>query len=91
MTVIAMNDERGFSLSDDLDNDDDQYVTTVTSGQNSIVVSSDNADSIIVNGKKVSKEEAELMIKRMKIDSDSVKDINISINGEKKEVSIKTK
>ena len=91
MTVIAMNDERGFSFSDDLDNDDDQYGTTVTSGQNSIVVSSDNADSIIVNGKKVSKEEAELMIKRMKIDSDSVKDINISINGEKKEVSIKTK
>ncbi|MBW8359811.1 MAG: PspC domain-containing protein [Weeksellaceae bacterium] len=90
MSVIALNDERGFSVNDDRD-EGDQDGISVQSGTNSIVVPSDNADSIIVNGKKVSKEEADLLIKKIKIDTDSIEDVNISIKNGKKEISIKTK
>jgi phage shock protein PspC (stress-responsive transcriptional regulator) len=90
MSVIALNDERGFSLNDDR-NEDDQDGISVQSGTNAIVVPSDSADSIIVNGKKVSREDADLLIKKIKIDTDSIEDVNISIKNGKKEISIKTK
>ncbi|WP_226065611.1 PspC domain-containing protein [Kaistella polysaccharea] len=96
MKVIALHDERGFSVNDDgaTDNDDnssDDDSVTVNTNSNSIVLPSGNPDSIIVNGKKVGKKEAELMIKKMKFDSDNIKDLNISIKDGKKEISIKTK
>ena len=102
MKVISLNDERGFSVDDDQYNDpshsntntnvsgDDDSVT-VNSGGNSIVVPSSNADSIIVNGKKVGKKEAELIIKKMRFSSDDVENVDISIKNGKKEISIKTK
>ncbi len=92
MKVIALNDERGFSLNDGSHNDDDdEDNVTIKSKTNSIIIPSDNADSIIVNGKKVGKNEAEIMIKKLKPDLDSIEDVNISIKNGKKEISIKTK
>ncbi len=99
MKVIALNGERGFSVDDDQYNDsssdDDDYpgdsVAAVNSVYNKVVISSDNPDSIIVNGKKVSKKEAELMLKKIRIGDDGLEDLNISINKGKKEISIKTK
>jgi len=55
------------------------------------VISSDDTDSIIVNGKKVSRDEADLMIKKIDVTKDNVKDINISVRNGKKEIIIKTK
>ena len=103
MKVIALNDERGFSVDDDQYNnngsstnnnstyDEDEDSVTVKSGSNSIIVPSKNADSIIVNGKKVGKKEAELIIKKMKFSPDDVENVDISIKNGKKEISIKTK
>ncbi|MGA9211788.1 PspC domain-containing protein [Kaistella sp.] len=93
MKVISLHDEQGFSVYDEeRENDhDDSDSVSVSSGTNSIIVPSDNADSIIVNGKKVGKKEAELIIKKMKIDSDDIENVDISIKNGKKEISIKTK
>ena len=102
MKVISLNNERGFSVDDDQYNDptssntntnvsEDDDSVTVNSGGNSIVVPSSNADSIIVNGKKVGKKEAELIIKKMRFSSDDVENVDISIKNGKKEISIKTK
>ena len=102
MKVISLNDERGFYVDDDQYNDptssntntnvsEDDDSVTVNSGGNSIVVPSSNADSIIVNGKKVGKKEAELIIKKMRFSSDDVENVDISIKNGKKEISIKTK
>lgn len=100
MKVIALNDERGFSVDDDEYNnsshstnnqDEDNDSVSVSSGGNSIIIPSNNADSIIVNGKKVGKKEAELIIKKMKFNSDDVENVDISIKNGKKEISIKTK
>lgn len=96
MKVISLHDERGFSVNDDERNDDHDRDTgsdsvSVSSGSNSIIVPSDNADSIIINGKKVGKKEAELIIKKMKMDTHDIEDVNISIKNGKKEIFIKTK
>ncbi|MBN9313298.1 MAG: hypothetical protein BGO40_01275 [Chryseobacterium sp. 39-10] len=92
MKVIALNNENGFYLNDDSakdDEHDDADSTTVNSSKNSIVVSSTDKDSIIVNGKKVSKEDGDLILK--KIDKKDLKDIDITVKDGKKEIIIKTK
>ncbi len=95
MKVIALNNERGFSVNDhdsgenQIKTDDDDSVG-INANSNSIILPSNSKDSIIVNGKKVGKKEAELMLKKMKFDSDDIKDVNISIKNGKKEISIKT-
>ncbi|WP_304344646.1 PspC domain-containing protein [Chryseobacterium koreense] len=86
MKVVSLNDERGFSVNDDDSTGDN---ASVAAGKNSIVVNSSDEDSIIVNGKKVSKEEGELIIK--KIDKKELKDIDITVKDGKKEIIIKTK
>lgn len=86
MKVVSLNDERGFSVNDDDSTADN---ASVASGNNSIVVNSSDEDSIIVNGKKVSKEEGDLIIK--KIDKKELKDIDITVKDGKKEITIKTK
>ncbi len=47
-------------------------------------------DSVIINGRKVPKQQADRMIDSIKDDFDNVKDVDISINSRKKEVSIRT-
>lgn len=88
MKVIALNDERGFSVNDEEMEENDQDSTDANSASKSVVISS-GSDSVIVNGKKVSEAEADLMMK--KIDKKELKDINITVKDGKKEIIIKTK
>ncbi|UBB89606.1 PspC domain-containing protein [Candidatus Kaistella beijingensis] len=88
MKVIALNDERGFSVNDEEMEENDQDSTYVNSASKSVVISA-GSDSVIVNGKKVSEAEADLMMK--KIDKKELKDINITVKDGKKEIIIKTK
>lgn len=88
MKVIALNDERGFSVNDEEMEENDQDSTDVNSASKLVVISA-GSDSVIVNGKKVSEAEADLMMK--KIDKKELKDINITVKDGKKEIIIKTK
>lgn len=88
MKVIALNDERGFSVNDEEMEENDQDSTDANSASKSVVISA-GSDSVIVNGKKVSEAEADLMMK--KIDKKELKDINITVKDGKKEIIIKTK
>ena len=98
--VFAVRDNV-INLDDDQDNDGDN-----DNGNNGGVVISKNKikingstiqynendkDSVIINGKKVPKGEAEAIMDSMKTDLKNLKNIDISINKDKKEVSIKTK
>lgn len=95
MKVIALNESRGIAFSDEAtesdDNEDDNDSATVNSGKQTIIIPSNSTDSIIINGKKVGKREAEQLMKKIKPNLDSIEDVNISIKNGKKEISIKTK
>lgn len=82
---LYLNDPENSDRHDDDDDEDS------AAAANSVVISSDDTDSIIVNGKKVSRDEADLMIKKIDVTKDNVKDINISVRNGKKEIIIKTK
>ena len=85
-SVLRIEDD---VAGDDInDNDDD---VNIKIGNNSIVANSETKDSMIVNGKKVSKEVGSRMIDSMDVDLKDLKDVNISIKNGKKEISIKTK
>ncbi len=91
MKVISLNGESGFSVNDDTEWEDENERDSVNKGANTIILPSTESDSVIVNGKKVDKKEAQLMIKNMDIDADKIEDVNISIKNGKKEISIKTR
>lgn len=82
-------DLNGDGNEDDGDNDDENV--NIQIGKNSIQANSGTSDSMIVNGKKVSKEMGQKMIDSMDVDFKDLKDVNISIKKGKKEVSINTK
>jgi len=99
--VFAVRDNV-LNLNDDVDNDGDTDKDDNNSGvvisKNQIKINGstiqyneNDKDSVIINGKKVPKSEAEGIIDSMKSDLKNLKDIDISINSRKKEVSIKTK
>lgn len=75
----------------DDDNDDSNDRVNINIGKNSISANSGSQDSMIVNGKKVSKEMGDKMIDSMDVDFNDLKNVNISIQNGKKEISIKTK
>jgi len=81
-------DLNGDGNSDNDDDDSDRV--SMNFGKNSIVATSGNKDSMIVNGKKVSKEVGQRMVDSMDVDFKDLKDVNISIKNGKKEISIKT-
>ena len=94
--------ENVLQLDDDIDNDgnsdNDDNSNGVVISKNKIKVNGstiqyneNDKDSVIINGKKVPKSEAEGIIDSMKSDLKNMKNIDISINSGKKEVSIKTK
>lgn len=91
MKVIALNDESGFSLNDDTDTEIETERDSADQVGNTIVVPSSERDSVIVNGKRVGKQDAQLMLRKMNLDADNIQDVNISIKNGKKEISIKTK
>jgi hypothetical protein len=94
--VILINDD--ISFSDDTD-DEDSNVTKdslqTTKQTNSIVISSDDSDSITINGKKYHEKEAEKILenkfpKNIK-QLEKLKDIKIKIKDGKDNISIETK
>lgn len=100
-TKVFKLKENGVNLEGDLDgdgNDDDSDDNGVVIVKNKIKIngstiqySSNDADSVIINGKKMPKAEADKIIDSMKVDFDKLQDVNISIKNGKKEISIKTK
>lgn len=85
--VLDLQDD----LGGDYTNDNSDNKVNIKIGKNSIVANSENKDSMIVNGKKVSQEVGNRMIDSMDVDFKDLKDVNISIKNGKKEISIKTK
>lgn len=98
--VFAVRDNV-LNLDDDQDNDGDNDNDNnggVVISKNKIKINGstiqyneNDKDSVIINGKKVPKGEAEAIMDSMKTDLKNLKNIDISINKDKKEVSIKTK
>ncbi len=86
---------------DDNGDDNGNHHSGITVEENKIKINgttieynSDDNDSVKINGKKYSKDSADAVLERMKIDEDvkkSFKDMNINIKDGKKEISIKTK
>lgn len=79
------------------DNDDDYNSNGIEISKNKIRINgstiqynSNDKDSVIINGKKVQKQEADKIIDSLKSDFKNLKDVNISIKDGKKEVTIKT-
>lgn len=93
MTVINMNNNEVNIENDEENNtgtNSNSSVSSSTSG-NSISISSDDKDSVIINGKKYPQKFAEKILDSMKVDIDNLKDVNISLKDGKSEISIKTK
>lgn len=94
--VFALNDEDGFSLNDDNDNDnqneseEDYLGGAIKKTTNKIEISSDS-DSVIINGKKVGKKEAEEIVKKTVLSPSKLKNLSIDVDDDKNEITIKTK
>ena len=89
-------------LEDDLDDDnysgEGDYSSDIVIGKKGVKINGTNIrynendkDSVIINGKKMPKEAADQFIDSVKNNISKVNDVDISINGRKKEISIKTK
>lgn len=97
--VIPMKKD-GIDFSGDLngdgiDDDDDHDISIskdkITANGNTYEYNENDRDSVIVNGKKVPKKEADRILDSANLDLDKLKNIDIKINNGKKEISIKTK
>ncbi len=89
-------DGNGINDNDEEDNDDETGNIQIEKNKISIngatIEYSDNdKDSVIINGKKYQKNEAEKIMDTMKMNIDKMKDVDIKIKDGKKEFSIKTK
>lgn len=95
--VVKMGDRINFDddmhKDKDDDNSDSSDSVNININGKSIIVPSEDADSIIINGKKVGKEEAENLIKNMNVSPKDFKNLNIDVDkdGDKSKISIKTK
>jgi len=95
---LNVNDDND---DDDDDNDNDHNSNGITVEKNKININgttieynSDESDSVKINGKYYSKDSADAVLERMKIDEKvkkSIEDLNINIKDGKKEINIKTK
>ena len=92
---------RGDDGQNEDDHEDDNYNNNgITVEENKIKINgttieynSDESDSVKINGKNYSKDSADVVLERMKIDQQvkkSIKDMNINIKDGKKEIHIKT-
>ncbi len=87
--IINMNtDEVNIENDEDEDSVSSKGSSSVI---NSVSVSSNEKDSMIINGKKYPNKKAEKMLDSMKIDFDKLKNVDISVKDGKSEISIKTK
>lgn len=100
-TKVFKLKEDGVNLDGDLDgdgndNEDDDNGVVIEKDKikingSTIQYNSNDEDSVIINGKKMPKVEADKVIDSMKVNFDKLQDVNISIKDGKKEISIKTK
>ncbi|SHK55330.1 PspC domain-containing protein [Epilithonimonas mollis] len=104
-TMKVINEkEYEINVRDNSDDDDNDFSSSNHSGitveENKIKINgttieynSDDSDSVKINGKNYSKDSADVVLERMKIDQQvkkSFKDMNINIKDGKKEIHIKT-
>lgn len=92
--VLVRDDE-----NDDDDNDDfnyDKHNNGISIEKNKIKIngttieySSNDKDHVIINGKKVDSDSAEVILRRMKVDETDIKNLDISVKDGKNEVNIK--
>lgn len=104
-TKVINEKEYQVNISDDNDDDDNDSDNDNNSGitveKNKININgttieynSDDNDSVKINGKYYSKDSADVVLERLKIDEKvkkSIEDLNINIKDGKKEINIKTK
>lgn len=104
-TKVINEKEYQVNISDDNDDDDNDSNNNNNSGitveKNKININgttieynSEESDSVKINGKYYSKDSADVVLERMKLDEKvkkSIEDLNINIKDGKKEISIKTK
>lgn len=89
-------DGNGINDNDEEENDDENGNISIEKNKisingSTIEYNSNDKDSVIINGKKYQKEEADKIMDTMKMDIDKMKDVDIKIKDGKKEFSIKTK
>lgn len=98
MKVIPLNDEQGYSLSDDEASDDDghdntqgkeQTVVNINGKTWNITKNTADKGSVTINGRKYSEQEADRLMDSLNINVDDM--VNLNIRNGKKEISIKTK
>lgn len=89
--VIALNDEKGFSVNDSNDNEDKNANVKIKIGKHSMNINEAEKDSLTINGKKVSKEEGEHIMDSLNINLDDLKNLNVTVKEGKKKVEITTK
>lgn len=63
----------------------------ITINGSTIEYTEGDKDSVIINGKKYPKEKAKQMMDSVKVDFEKIKDVDIKMNANKKEISIQTK
>ena len=104
-TKVINEKEYQVNVSDDNDDDnndsDNNNYSGITVEKNKININgttieynSDESDSVKINGKYYSKDSADVVLERLKIDEKvkkSIEDLNINIKDGKKEINIKTK
>ncbi|UQB69022.1 PspC domain-containing protein [Epilithonimonas zeae] len=104
MKVINEKEYEVSTRGDDDDNDDNNIENNnhqgITVEENKIKINgttieynSEDSDSVKINGKNYSKDSADVVLERMKLDDQvkkSIKDMNINIKDGKKEIHIKT-
>lgn len=90
-TTIIKAKVHGIYLNDDdRDDEDAQYGNSSNTSGTAIAYSSENKDSVEINGKRYPKPIAEKMLDSMNVKIDNLRNVNINIKDGKKEISIKT-
>ncbi|CAD7823500.1 hypothetical protein CHRY9390_03254 [Chryseobacterium aquaeductus] len=90
-------DGNGINDNDEEDNDGNQNgnisieKNKISINGSTIEYSDSDKDSVIINGKKYQKDEAEKIMDTMKMNIDKMENVDIKIKDGKKEFSIKTK
>lgn len=87
--VIGLNDENGFSINDEEEDDNSSNATADSASTDKTVVINPDKNTVTVNGKKVTEAEADRMMKEA--DKKDFKEISVNVSNGKKEIIIKTK
>ncbi|MDF2933256.1 MAG: PspC protein [Chryseobacterium sp.] len=96
MNFDGDTDGNGINDNEEEENDDENgniqiEKNKITINGSTIEYNENDKDSVIINGKKYPKNQADKIMDTMKMDIDKMKDVDIKIKDGKKEFSIKTK